>query len=180
MDELKPRSILLLASLAAAACVPPAQRPPQQPPQAQPQPRPVQPVPPLPAGRDWRDLPLTPGAWYYSSQPATTQAMFGPANSEAAFIVRCDRVRRQVTLSREGIASGNTMTVRTSSGARNLPLSVQTEPLPYVSASLSSSDRFLDDIVFSRGRFTVEVPGTAMLVIPAWPEPARVVEDCRA
>jgi hypothetical protein len=34
-------------------------------------------------------------------------------------------------------------------------------------------------MVFSRGRFTVEVPGAPMLVIPAWPEPARVIEDCR-
>jgi hypothetical protein len=70
------------------------------------------------------------------------------------------------------------MTVRTSSTARNLPLSVQGQAAG-VFTSLSANDRFLDDMVFSRGRFTVEVPGTPMLVIPAWPEPARVVEDCR-
>jgi hypothetical protein len=72
------------------------------------------------------------------------------------------------------------MTVRTSYGARNFPLSVQAEPMAYVYTSLPASDRILDQIAFSRGRFTVEVPGQPMLVLPAWPEPARVVEDCRA
>jgi len=37
----------------------------------------------------------------------------------------------------------------------------------------------LDAIAFSRGRFSVEAAGTARLVIPAWPEAARVVEACR-
>lgn len=106
--------------------------------------------------------------------------MFGPPNSGAPFIVRCDRAARQVTLSREGTTTGNVMTVRASDGARNLPVSVQTEPLAYVFTSLPASDGFLDRIVFSRGRFTVEVPGTPMLVLPTWPEPARVIEDCRS
>jgi hypothetical protein len=72
------------------------------------------------------------------------------------------------------------MTVRTTSVARNLPLSVQTEPLAYVSGMVSANDPLLDAIAFSRGRFTVEVPGLPMLVLPAWPEPARVIEDCRS
>jgi hypothetical protein len=71
------------------------------------------------------------------------------------------------------------MTVRTSAGTRSLPLSLQAEPRAYVWSALPATDRLLDQIAFSRGRFTVEVPGTQMLVIPAWAEPARVVEDCR-
>jgi hypothetical protein len=135
--------------------------------------------PPPPPRADWRDIPLTPGNWFYRNEGATSQALFGPANSEASFIVRCDRARGQVVLSREGSANGNMMTVRTTSGARNFPLSVQTEPLASVSASLNPNDRFLDSMAFSRGRITVEVPGTPMLVIPSWAEPARVIEDCR-
>lgn len=125
-------------------------------------------------------MPLTPGGWVYSAQGATSQALFGASNSEGVFIVRCDRARRQVSLWREGTAVGNMMTVRTSYGARNFPLSVQGEPMAYVYTAVPASDRILDQLAFSRGRFTVEVPGTSMLVIPAWPEPARVVEDCRA
>ncbi len=93
-------------------------------------------------------------------------------------MVRCDRARRQVTLVRHGISTGNMMTVRTSSTARNLPLSGQAEQAGLF-AVLPANDRLLDALAFSRGRFTVEVPGAPMLVIPAWPEAARVVEDCR-
>jgi hypothetical protein len=34
-------------------------------------------------------------------------------------------------------------------------------------------------MAFSRGRFLVTVEGGASLVVPAWPELARVIEDCR-
>ena len=177
---MKLRIFVLTLALMAAGCAPPAPPPPL--PQPQPQPQPVpRPVPPPPSvSQNWRDLPLSQGNWYYSAQPGSTQALFGPANSEAAFIVRCDRTRRQITLSREGVTTGNTMTVRTTETARNYPLSIQTEPLNYVFATTLASDRFLDDIAFSRGRFSVEVPGTPRLLLPTWPEPARVIEDCRS
>jgi hypothetical protein len=142
------------------------------------QPRPAPPPPPAPLAVDWTLLPLTGGSWVYSVAADRTQAMFGPPAGGALFVVRCDRARRQVSLWREG-AAGGAMTVRTSAGARSLPVTLQSEPRPYVWSALPASDRLLDQIAFSRGRFTVEVPGTPMLVIPAWPEPARVVEDCR-
>jgi len=177
---MKLRSLFIVSLFLASACVP--QR--QQPPEPQPQPtravRVPAPLPPPPPRLGWQEMPLTPGAWYYSREASGSQALYGPANSEAAFIVRCDRGRRQITLSREGVTSGNTMTVRTTSNARNYPVSVQTDPLQYVLGSTAATDRFLDHIVFSRGRFAVEVPGTPMLILPTWPEPARVIEDCRS
>ncbi len=171
----------LFLVLAAGACVPKRETP-TPPPLPQPRPAPPvqQPAPPPPAPRaNWQDLPLTPGNWVYGGQGNTSQALFGPANGEALFIVRCDRASRQVSLWRAGTASGNLMTVRASGSARNLPVSIQSQPLAYVWTALPASDRFLDAIVFSRGRFAVEAPGTQMLVIPSWPEPARVIEDCR-
>jgi hypothetical protein len=144
---------------------------------AQPVPTPTPPPPPPPAAADWRDVPLTPGGWHYRNEGGTSQALFGAANSEAQFLVRCDLASRRVTLSREG--AGNAMTIRTTSVARSLPVTAQAEPLAYVSATVAASDRLLDAIAFSRGRFTVEMPGAATLFLPAWPEPARVVEDCR-
>lgn len=158
-----------------AACVPQPSAPP--PPTPAPAPAP-QPTAPAPRAIDWRDLPLSGGAWAYRSDAASSEAMFGPS-ARASFALRCDRARREIVLMRDGITSGNTMTIRTSSGSRNFPLSVRSEPTPIVIATVNASDRFLDSMAFSRGRFTVEVPGTAMLVIPAWPEPARVIEDCR-
>jgi hypothetical protein len=180
--SMKPARLVLMAGAfaAVAACVPrrePVPQPQPQPPVRQP----VQqlPPPPPPAATHWRDLPLTTGGWSYSNQGGTSQASFGPANAEASFTVRCDRAARRVTLSRAGTGGGSAMVVRTTSTSRSLPVSAQAEPPAFVSATLPASDPLLDAMAFSRGRFTVEAAGAPMLVIPAWPEPARVVEDCR-
>ena len=168
-------------TLMAASCGPRPEAPAPAPVQTRP-PAPVAPPPvrPSPPPASWQDLPLTPGAWFYSSGAEGPHAMFGAATSEAQFIVRCDRARRTVTLSREGAAAAARLTVRTSFTVRDFPAAVRTEPLAYTSATLPASDRFLDSMVFSRGRFTVDMPGAPTLVIPAWPEPARVVEECRS
>jgi len=42
-----------------------------------------------------------------------------------------------------------------------------------------SSDPLFDQLAFSRGRFLVRVEGQGDLILPAWPEPARTIEDCR-
>lgn len=76
---------------------------------------------------------------------------------------------RQVVLERAGAPAGARLAVRTSFGERSVA----------VGAPLAAGDPFLDQIVFSRGRFTVAAEGLPMLVIPSWPEPARAVEDCR-
>ena len=174
--------VLLLGGLASvAACVPRTPAPPP-PPQPQPQqPRPVRPAPPAPPPprADWRDVPVTPGLWVYRNREGTTQALFGPANSEADLIVQCDRARGRIAFLVEGPRNASTMTIRTSFAARSLTATMQPGPVTYAAADLAASDPFLDGIAFSRGRFTVEVAGVPMLVLPAWPEPARVVEDCR-
>lgn len=133
-----------------------------------PRPAPVlRPTPPEPAPEppapveDWRDLPLTPGDWSYRNGPGGSEARF------AGLSLSCDVARRQITLSREGAAQP--LTVRTSFGEHVLA----------PGAALAAADPRLDALVFSRGRFTIQAEGKPMLVIPAWPEPGRVVEDCR-
>lgn len=106
---------------------------------------------------DWLDRPLTPGDWSYGSGEARY----------ADFTLRCDGARRQVVLSRDG-ASGP-LRLRTTYGERRLP----------AGAAVPAADPILDELAFSRGRFTVDAAGMATLVLPAWPEPARVIEDCR-
>ena len=172
--------LLRVCVAVATGCVPRREPPPPPPRQVEPPAPPsVRATPPPPPQANWQDLPLAPGRWFYRSEGQNSLASFGPSENSASFTVRCDRSLRQVTLSREGITTGNMLTVRTSYSARSLPLSIQTAPLNSVFTNLPASDRFLDGMAFSRGRFTVEVPGMPMLVIPAWPEPARVVEDCR-
>jgi hypothetical protein len=129
------------------------------PPVRQAPPAPVAPPPVETAAEDWRDLPLAAGDWSYDS--SANEARYSD------FSLRCDSGSRKVTVSRSG-ASGP-LRIRTTYGERLLP----------AGGALSAADPLLDEMAFSRGRFTVDGPGTAMLVLPAWPEPARVVEDCR-
>ena len=43
----------------------------------------------------------------------------------------------------------------------------------------AASDTVLDQIAYSRGRFAVEAQGLDTLILPAWAEVGRVIEDCR-
>lgn len=68
------------------------------------------------------------------------------------------------------------MTVRASSTARSLSAAAATDG---ATVSLPASDQLVDAMGYSRGRFIVETPGMAPLVVPAWAEVLRVAEDCR-
>jgi hypothetical protein len=171
---------LLPMALLVAGCV--AEQP-KPAPRPVPTPIPVRPAPPAPRPVpvqprvEWQDLPVTPGSWTYDGGAQQVQASFGA--SPPSFIIRCDLQSRQVQLLRPGTTTGNAMTVQTSDSRRTLPLSVtpDTSATPYV--TLNAQDPLFDSLAFSRGHFSVEVPGLPMLVIPSWPEPARVVEECR-
>jgi hypothetical protein len=85
-------------------------------------------------------------------------------------VLRCLPATRQVVVQRTGAAPGARLVVRTSFGERPVAAGA---PLP-------AGDPLLDQMAFSRGRFTVAADGLPMLVIPVWPEPARTIEDCRS
>lgn len=171
------RRIPTLAALTlVSACVaPPTDAPPPPPPV-----RIAPPPPPAPAplAADWRDWPLTPGTWRYESDPRGSRALFGLGGSDARLVLRCDRTERQIHLSRPGSQPG-ALTIRTSSTTRALAVRPTGGAVPYVAATLGVRDPLLDAMAFSRGRFVVEQAGGGALVVPAWAEVARVIEDCR-
>ena len=107
------------AMLSLGACVAPSSAPPpsQRPPAPPPAPAPAPTPPPPPAAVEWPDLPLSPGAWSYRDEPTASLASFGPAGTQPSFAVRCDKSGRQIVLIRNGITTGNVMTIRTSFGA---------------------------------------------------------------
>ena len=153
----------IAAGLAGAALLSACAAKPEPAPRAAP---PVRPAPP-PAvappsvetsADDWRDRPLTPGEWSFDA--AAGEARY------AGFSLRCDGAGR-VVLALAG-ASGP-LRLRTSYGDHVLT----------AGTALPAAEPRLDEIAFSRGRFVIEAQGTATLVLPSWPEPARVVEDCR-
>lgn len=179
----------VLAFLAAAAALltlescatPPAPvaRPPgvsvaPPPPRVAPAPAPA----PLPA--DWRDWPFSPGTWTYRPDPRGSIAVFGLAGGNPEVILRCDRATQNVSLSRIGHAGGTVqMTVRTTFGTLTWPAEDVGATPSFVAARRNAADAGLDQIAYSRGRFTLELPGMAPLVLRPWAEVGRVVEDCR-
>jgi hypothetical protein len=158
---------------AIAACSSPREAPrPEPAPRPAPavqRPAPAQPAPVVPDAA-WIDAPLAPGDWTQEGN----EARYGMPGA-ATFILRCT-APGQVSIARAGVSASPSMTVRTSTASRTLPASASGGG---VVAALPASDPLLDAMFYSRGRYSIEVPGLPRLIVPSWPEPARVVEDCR-
>ena len=91
------------------------------------------------------------------------------------FAIRCER--RAILFGLTG-AQADALVIRTSYGERRLQ--AQRVHVNEMIAQVPASDPLLEQMAFSRGRFLVVVEGGPSLVVPAWPELARVIEDCRA
>lgn len=172
------RKVLALISLTLVAACVPSVAPPTRAPQPAPAPAPVPAPAPAPTlSGDWRDWPVTPGDWVYRQDARGSVAVFGAG---AAFTIRCTPAQRQIVLSRAGTASGNPpMTIVTTSMTRALTSRPSGGTPPAMMSQLGAQDSLLDAMGYSRGRFIVEQAGLPTLVIPAWPEIERVIEDCR-
>lgn len=175
------RKIIGMAALTMlASCVAPPPRSAPPPPRAAP-PRAAPPAP-LPR-QDWRDVPLTPGRWTWrggAGQPSLSQ--FGMPGAPAVFALRCDASRGIIVFSRSGslgMSAATSMTVTTSFGAFTVVARDGGGTPPAILAELPARDPRLDQMAFSRGRFLIDLPGQPRLVVPSWPEAARVIEDCR-
>jgi hypothetical protein len=122
-------------------------------------------------------VPQTPGDWSYGPIEDGSAARFGQAGAQPTFALVCRRSARSVELMRQGSGAGSLqMTVRTSNGDRVVTAAGSPQN---VTARLSAGDSLLDAIAYSRGRFSVEVPGLETLYLPSWPEVLRVIDDCR-
>ena len=119
------------------------------------------------------------GTWFYSPAPDGSEAMFLNTSAQPQFIIHCTRATRRVNLSRPAAGAAPFLFVWTSSDKRNLPASFKPATARLV-AELPAFDPLLDAIAFSRGRFAIGVLGAPAAVLPTWPEPTRVIEDCRA
>ncbi|NKJ41019.1 hypothetical protein [Novosphingobium sp. SG720] len=169
-----PRNSLIVAVLAAlaTACAPQAVIPPA--PVRQAPPPPPQPAPPPVASAplDWRDQPQTPGTWRYAAR----QAQFGMAGAGPVFAMECRQ--GQVALTIAGSATQPVPAAITTTSQQRALSAAPAGPAALV-ITLPARDNLLDAMAFSRGRFMVEVNGLPTLILPAWAEVGRVVEDCR-
>jgi len=174
-------SLVSSAALALAGCSTTPKMVPAAPapvPAPAPTPSPA-PAPSPPPSADWRDWALTPGTWAYRQDERGSIALFGQAGTDAELTLRCDRTRGRLYLSRRG-AGATGLDIRTTSVTRRLSALPTGGTPAYLAVELGVRDPLLDAIGFSRGRFVVEAQGLPVLVVPAWAETLRVVEDCRA
>jgi hypothetical protein len=165
---------VLAAMAMIASCAPrPAPPAPIAPP---PRPAPpfVQPPPPPPPA-DWRDAPLSPGDWIYQSGSVQPQPSATFQSERIGLVLRCERNR--TILVGVTAAQAPAFTIRTSYGERRLPATAV--HFNEMIANLPAADPLFDQMAFSRGRMLVQIEGGAALIVPAWPEIARVTEDCR-
>lgn len=125
---------------------------------------------------DWQYRPISPGTWSYRTDTVGSVAQFG--SGAALVTLRCDRAARRIGLIRAGDGQG-AMVVRTSYGAATWPATASAGAAPQLVAFRAASDTALDQIAYSRGKWAVETTGQPPLILPAWAEVARVIEDCR-
>jgi len=127
---------------------------------------------------DWRTGPLAPGSWVYRALADGSEAMFTDGRVTPRLVVKCSRPARAVILSVASPVTASAMTVATAETQRSLPARFDAQTSQII-AQIAGTDPVLDALAFSRGRFAVMVPGSATLIVPAWPEVARSIEDCR-
>jgi hypothetical protein len=118
------------------------------------------------------------GTWNYAPIPAGSEATFVNTAALPQLTIGCARATRQVTISRPASVAAAFISVWTTAQTRSLPASFN-PATGRLTATLSAYDPFLDAIAFSRGRIAVSVTGQPALILPAWADAARVVEDCR-
>jgi hypothetical protein len=123
----------------------------------------------------WMDAPLTPGSWSYEDRGNLTLAVF---SGQAGFAMHCWRPRGEIRFVLGG-ETGAVATIRTETAARALPLQHSGAEIPTSATILDARDALLDAMALSKGRFAVEVNGTAPLILPSHAEVSRVIEDCR-
>ena len=127
---------------------------------------------------DYGTVRAAPGAWTYQAIAGGSTARFSDSTGTARLVLECARATRRVTIARTSATPAASIFVWTSSAQRSLPARFEANAMR-VAAELPAFDQLLDAIAFSRGRIAVTMPGAVPLVVPAWPEAARTVEDCR-
>jgi hypothetical protein len=120
-----------------------------------------------------------PGNWTYTAAADGSEAVFANPSALPQLWIHCAKATRRVSIAKPATAAAPFLQLWTSSAARGIPASFN--PLTNrITAELPAYDPLLDALAFSRGRIGVGVTGLPTLVAPAWPEIARVVEDCRS
>jgi hypothetical protein len=118
------------------------------------------------------------GDWHYSATNGGSEATFSTSSGSVQLWLHCTRATRRIGIARPASVAAPFLNVWSSAAERNLP-SAFNPATGRLTAELGAYDSLLDALANSRGRVAVGISGQSSLVMPAWPELARVIEDCR-
>jgi hypothetical protein len=121
----------------------------------------------------------TAGNWTYAATPDGSEARFANASAIPQLWVHCTRATHRVSIARPASAAAPFVSVWTSSQTRSVPSSFN-PATGRLTIGIAATDPLLDAMATSRGRLGFAVGAQPSLVVPAWAELARVIEDCRA
>jgi hypothetical protein len=119
------------------------------------------------------------GNWSYAPASDGSEAVFANASGYPQLWVHCSRASQQVSIMRSSGAAAPMLNIWTSSATRSVAASFN-PATSRLTSEFSNYDPLLDAIATSRARIGVTIGSGPALVIPAWPEVARAIEDCRA
>jgi hypothetical protein len=127
---------------------------------------------------DFSTMPVSAGLWTYQAVPGGSSARCIDASGTARFALECSKATRRITLARTSATPAASLFLWASDASRMLAARFEPNAMR-VSADLLARDPLLDAIAISRGRIAVTMAGAEPLIMPAWPETARTIEDCR-
>ena len=119
------------------------------------------------------------GNWRYTPTATGSEASFFSLGGVPQLTIRCTHLTRHIAISKPAAAASATLWVWTSLMVRTMPATFDATT-GRVSADLSAFEGIFDAMASSRGRLGFNTAGGTPLVLPAWGDVARVVEDCRA
>jgi hypothetical protein len=118
------------------------------------------------------------GDWNYRATADGSEAVFDNASAIPQLWAHCTRATRRVTIAKAAGGAAPFLNVWTSSVTQSVASSFN--PLTgRLTMEFDANDPLLDAIASSRGRVGFSIAGQPALVVPAWAEAARVIEDCR-
>jgi hypothetical protein len=119
------------------------------------------------------------GTWTYAATADGSEARFANTSAIPQVFIHCTRATRRISIAKPASAAAPSINVWTSSLTRGV--ASRFDPATgRLTIDLAASDPLLDAIASSRGRIGFSAAAQPPLVVPAWAEAARVVEDCRA
>jgi len=126
---------------------------------------------------DWTQAELSAGDWRFGVEAGRPGATFS-APERLSLVLSCER-SGSVSIAFRGMQGQPPpeLTIETTFGERRLPTT--SLRMGEMSATLPADDRLLDQMAFSRGRIMIGADSGPVLVVPAWPEIGRVIEECR-